>query len=177
MLDLFGRMTSCGLTMSIQHVTSWWMKSTKPYRPNNMRHFSPSRKQNWHSYRESQGNASDSKSSSLAPNGSSGSILLFYNRVPTSLLLGPYYLLKTVYCSQGGCKGGDVLGPPRLACHTWWCPCFSVVLESAQAANRGPSKGAVSAQKALQGSETETRELLGGTEENTLSLVFKGHDL
>ena len=26
-------------------------------------------------------------------------------------------------------------------------------------------KGAVSAQKALQGSETETRELLGGTEE------------
>ena len=140
-------MTSCGLTMSIQHVTSWWMKSTKPYRPNNMRHFSPSRKQNWHSYRESQGNASDSKSSSLAPNGS-GSILLFYNRVPTSLLLGPYYLLKTVYCSQGGCKGGgDVLGPPRLACHYWWCPCFSVVLEATHETSRGPLKGAVSAQK------------------------------
>ena len=30
-------------------------------------------------------------------------------------------------------------------------------------------KGTVSAQKALQGSETETRELLGGTEENSLS--------
>ena len=32
-----------------------------------------------------------------------------------------------------------------------------------------PEKGAVSAQKALQGSETETRELLGGTEENSVS--------
>ena len=29
-------------------------------------------------------------------------------------------------------------------------------------------KGAVSAQKALQGSETETRELLGGTKENSV---------
>ena len=33
-----------------------------------------------------------------------------------------------------------------------------------------PFKGAVSAQKALQGSETETREYLGGTVEITLSL-------
>ena len=32
-----------------------------------------------------------------------------------------------------------------------------------------PEKGAVSAQKALQGSETETRELLGGTDENSVS--------
>ena len=30
-------------------------------------------------------------------------------------------------------------------------------------------KGAVSAQKALQGSDTETRELLGGTEEKSVS--------
>ena len=30
-------------------------------------------------------------------------------------------------------------------------------------------KGAVSAQKALKGSETEMRELLGGTEENSVS--------
>ena len=30
-------------------------------------------------------------------------------------------------------------------------------------------KGALSAQKALQGSKTETRELLGGTEENIVS--------
>ena len=41
-------------------------------------------------------------------------------------------------------------------------------------ASRGPLKGAVSAQKALQGSETETRELLGGTEENSVSPV-SGH--
>ena len=34
-------------------------------------------------------------------------------------------------------------------------------------ASRGPEKGAVSAQKALWGSDTETRELLGGTEENS----------
>ena len=35
-------------------------------------------------------------------------------------------------------------------------------------ASRGPKKGAVLAQKALQGSEKETRELLGGTEENSV---------
>ena len=35
-------------------------------------------------------------------------------------------------------------------------------------------KGAVSAQKALQGSETETRELLGGTKEKSISLT-RGH--
>ena len=32
-------------------------------------------------------------------------------------------------------------------------------------------KGAVSAQKALQVSETDTRQLLGGTEEKTVSLI------
>ena len=32
-------------------------------------------------------------------------------------------------------------------------------------------KGAVSDQKALQGSETKTRELLGGTEEKSMSLM------
>ena len=32
-----------------------------------------------------------------------------------------------------------------------------------------PLKGAMSAQNALQGSETETRELLGGTEEKIIS--------
>ena len=36
-------------------------------------------------------------------------------------------------------------------------------------ASRGPLKGTVSAQKALQRSETETRELQGGTEENSVS--------
>ena len=34
--------------------------------------------------------------------------------------------------------------------------------------SQGPLKGTMSAQKALQGSKTETRELLGGTEENSV---------
>ena len=38
----------------------------------------------------------------------------------------------------------------------------------------GPLKGAVSAQKAFPGSKTETRELLGGTEENGVSPT-RGH--
>ena len=42
---------------------------------------------------------------------------------------------------------------------------MSVVLEATQEASRGPLKGTVSAQKAPQGSEAETRELLEGTEE------------
>ena len=40
-----------------------------------------------------------------------------------------------------------------------------VVLEATREASRGPLKGAVSAQKAFQGSET--RELLVGTKKNT----------
>ena len=54
------------------------------------------------------------------------------------------------------------------------CPCFSVVPEAMHEASQGPEKGAMSAQKALRGSETETRELLGGTEENSVSLM-RGH--
>ena len=64
--------------------------------------------------------------------------------------------------------------PLRLAQHTWWCPCISVVLEAMQEASCRPLRGAVSAQKALRGSETETRELLGGTEENIVSPI-RGH--
>ena len=67
-----------------------------------------------------------------------------------------------------------VLRPPRLSWHTLRCPCFSVVPEATNEASRGPLKGAVSAQKALQGSETEPRELLGGTEENSVS-PMRGH--
>ena len=55
-----------------------------------------------------------------------------------------------------------------LALHAWWCPWFSVVPE-AMHNSRGPLKSAVPAQKARQGSEMETRELLGGTEENSVS--------
>ena len=43
----------------------------------------------------------------------------------------------------------------------------SVVPEVTHEASREPLKAAVSAQKALRGSETETRELLGGTEEKS----------
>ena len=50
----------------------------------------------------------------------------------------------------------------------------TVVPEATYEASRGPLKGAVSAQKALRGSETETRELLGGTEENSVSPI-RGH--
>ena len=48
--------------------------------------------------------------------------------------------------------------PPRLARHTWPCPCISVVPEATHKVSLGSMKGAVSAQKALQGSETETWE-------------------
>ena len=40
--------------------------------------------------------------------------------------------------------------------------------------SRGPLKGAVSAQNALQGSQTETTELLGGPKENSVS-PMRGH--
>ena len=49
------------------------------------------------------------------------------------------------------------------------CPCFSVALEATHEASQGPLKGAMSAQKSLQGFETEARELLGGTEEDSVS--------
>ena len=67
-----------------------------------------------------------------------------------------------------------VLGPLRLARQTWLCPCFSVVPKATYEASQGPLKGTVSAEKALQGSETETRELLGGTEEKSIS-PMRGH--
>ena len=47
-----------------------------------------------------------------------------------------------------------ILGPSRLERHTWRCPCISVVPEAT--------------------SETETRELLGGTEENTVVSHLSG---
>ena len=55
-----------------------------------------------------------------------------------------------------------VLGSPRLARHTWRCTCISVVPEATHEASRG--------------SETETRELLGGTEDNSNS-PLRGIDL
>ena len=59
-----------------------------------------------------------------------------------------------------------VLGPLRLARHTCRCPCICVVPEATHEAKLRALEGdSVSAQKALQGSETETRELMGGTKE------------
>ena len=43
----------------------------------------------------------------------------------------------------------DVIGPPRLVRHTWRCPCFPAVPETTH--------------------ETETRELLGGMDENNIA--------
>ena len=48
--------------------------------------------------------------------------------------------------------------------HNEVCPCFSVVPETTHEASRAPLKDAMSAQKVIQESETETRELLGGRE-------------
>ena len=41
-------------------------------------------------------------------------------------------------------------------------------------ASQGPLKGTMSAQKALPGSETEMKELLGGTEDNSVT-PKRGH--
>ena len=51
------------------------------------------------------------------------------------------------------------------------CPCLSVVPEEMYKASWGPLKGSMSAEKALQGSEAETRELLEGTTENSVSPI------
>ena len=60
---------------------------------------------------------------------------------------------------------GSVLIPLQLAHHTLRCLCLSLVPEATQEASWGPLKGAVSAQKALQGSMMEMKELMGGTKE------------
>ena len=39
-----------------------------------------------------------------------------------------------------------------IACHTWLCPCFSVVMEAMHEENWGHLKGSVPAQKAIPGS-------------------------
>ena len=50
------------------------------------------------------------------------------------------------------------------------CPCFSVVLEATHTANQAPLKSApCQLKKAIQRYGTEMRELLGGTEEKSVS--------
>ena len=81
--------------------------------------------------------------------------------------------------SQGGCKGGtkvgrghsnfwnkkkcvfikrfesavldSVLGPARLARHTWQCPCFSVVPKAMQEVSRGPLRAPYHLKKLFKG--------------------------
>ena len=53
-------------------------------------------------------------------------------------------------------------------------PCFSVFTEATHKASWGTLKGAMSAQKALQESKIEARELLGLTKEKSVSLT-RGH--
>ena len=53
--------------------------------------------------------------------------------------------------------------------HTWRCPFISEGPVATHEGIRWPLKGTVSAQKNLQGSETETRDLLGGTEGKKVS--------
>ena len=62
-----------------------------------------------------------------------------------------------------------ILEPPFIAEHTQQRPSFSAVPEAMHEASQGPLKGVVSAKKALHRSETETRELLVGTEEKSIS--------
>ena len=62
-----------------------------------------------------------------------------------------------------------VLVTPQLARHTSWCLCISAVLEcNAQDEVEDPLRAKVSAQKSLQGFESEMRELQRGTEENSV---------
>ena len=65
----------------------------------------------------------------------------------------------------------SVLRPPCLQWHNGECPCFSVVPEAIYETSRGPLKGTIAAQKALQRSKTETK---GGTEEKSVSQA-RGH--
>ena len=60
------------------------------------------------------------------------------------------HLKNCVFNAQSRFASDDldgVLGPPRLAQHSWRCPCISVVPEATHEASRGPERGAVSAQK------------------------------
>ena len=63
------------------------------------------------------------------------------------------------------------VGPLRLVPAHLTVP---LILRAMNEASRGPLKGAVSAQKAFEGFDTETRVLMGGTEENNVSLI-RGH--
>ena len=67
----------------------------------------------------------------------------------------------------------SIIFEDRTACLSAAHLTMSLLLCSSKATHRvnlGPLKGAVSAQNAFKGSETETRKLLAGTEANSVSL-------
>ena len=68
----------------------------------------------------------------------------------------------------------SVLGPIVPSATHLTVSYVSLVPEATHEVSRGPFKGAMSAQKAFQGYEKVTRELLGRTEENSISLRI-GH--
>ena len=79
---------------------------------------------------------------------------------------GVFYKRKIkvcVSCSQG-CPWTSAPSTAHLT-----NPCISVLSEATHKVSRGPLKDFVSVKKALQASETKTRELLGGSEENSVS--------
>ena len=78
-------------------------------------------------------------------------------------------LIKSLQAQHGLRWGHDIRVPP-----TPLFPWSSVVLWALYEASQGHFKGAVSAHKALEGSKSEMRELLGGTEENSVFLK-RGH--
>ena len=80
---------------------------------------------------------------------------------------------KSELAGSGGAKAGGTdpsqyLGQDKQVC------LLQTHNQGRHEANRGPLKGTESAQKALQGSETQTRELLGGTVENSVGFR-RGH--
>ena len=70
------------------------------------------------------------------------------------------------------CPGTSAPVHLSLAWHTWQFPWFSAAPEATHEASGGPLKGVVSPKKALQGFETETRELLGVTKDTWQVVMY-----
>ena len=95
--------------------------------------------------------------------------------VKSAFSTNPQFGMHQLFLHQSLSSG--VLEPAASATHPTVYDSFSVVPEEAHESSRGPLKGTVSAQKVLQGSEMETMELLGGTEEYSVcppgkSMIF-----
>ena len=66
-----------------------------------------------------------------------------------------------------------VLGPPRLDCHDWWCPCLEATFKAMLRAIEGRRQ----LQKALHRPQSQTGELLGGRGEQSYSPPSKSNIL